>query len=160
MPKDVKRYSTDTVWEAIGGYSRAIRFGMFIFVSGTSVTEQEVQEGIGEDPAEQTRSILNKIEIALEKLGASREDVIKTRIYIRELRHWESACGRSPPKRQRPRPVDRGPHSIRETRDPTVEPGAFFISNRAPHANESTNEFDEGNGGAVLRGLRDRKGLG
>ena len=92
MPEEVIRYSTGTTWEAIGGYSRAIRLGMFIFVSGTSVTEQEVQEGIGEDPVEQTKSVLNKIEVALEKLGASRKDIVKTRIYIRELRHWESVA--------------------------------------------------------------------
>ena len=92
MPEEVTRYSTDTSWEAIGGYSRAIRFGMFIFVSGTSVTELEVKEGIGEDPVEQTKCILNKIEIALEQLGAFRKDVVKTRIYIRELRHWESVA--------------------------------------------------------------------
>ena len=89
MPEEVIRYSTGTSWEEIGGYSRAIRIGRFIFVSGTSVTEQEVKEGIGDDPVEQTKSVLNKIEIALEKLGASRNDVVRTRIYIRELRHWE-----------------------------------------------------------------------
>ena len=92
MPEEVTRYSTGTSWEAIGGYSRAIRVGMFVLVSGTSVTEQEVREGIGEDPVEQTRSVLNKIEFALEKLGASRKDVVKTRIYIRELLHWESVA--------------------------------------------------------------------
>ena len=92
MPKELIRYSTGTNWELIGGYSRAIRFGMFIFVSGTSVTEQEVKEGVGEDPIEQTKSVLNKIEIALEALGGSRNDVVRTRIYIRELRHWESVA--------------------------------------------------------------------
>ena len=89
MPETVRRYSTDTHWESIGGFSRAIRVGKFIFVSGTSVTEREVKEGIGDDPVEQTKSVLNKIEIALEKLGASRNDVVKTRIYVRELGHWE-----------------------------------------------------------------------
>ena len=90
MPQEVTRYSTGTNWETIGGYSRAIRSGNFVFVSGTSVTEQEVNEGIGEDPVEQTKSVLNKIEIALRELGASRKDVVKTRIYIRELEHWQS----------------------------------------------------------------------
>lgn len=65
---------------------------MFIFVSGTSVTEQEVIEGLGEDPVEQTKAVLNKIEIALEKLGASRKDVVKTRIFIHELWYWESVA--------------------------------------------------------------------
>ncbi len=92
MPEEFIRYSTGTNWELIGGYSRAVRFGNFIFVSGTSVTEQEVKEEVGEDPVEQTKSVLNKIEIALENLGASRKDVVKTRIYIRELRHWESVA--------------------------------------------------------------------
>ena len=84
MSERVIRYSTGTSWESIGGYSRTIRSGMFIFVSGTSVTEQDVKEGIGEDPVEQTKSVLNKIEIALEELGGSRKDVVKTRIYIRD----------------------------------------------------------------------------
>ena len=92
MPEEFIRYSTDTSWEAIGGYSRAIRFGMFVFVSGTTVTEQEVKAGIGEDPVEQTKSILEKIEVALEQLGASRHNVMRTRIYIRELQHWESVA--------------------------------------------------------------------
>ena len=92
MPKEVTCYSTGTSWEAIAGFSRAIRVGMFVLVSGTSVTEQEVNEGIGEDPIAQTKSVLNKIEIALEKLGASRKDVVRTRIYIRELGHWEAVA--------------------------------------------------------------------
>ena len=61
---DAARYSTGTNWESIGGFSRAIRVGKFIFVSGTSVTEQEVKGDIGLDPVEQTKSVLNKIEIA------------------------------------------------------------------------------------------------
>ena len=61
-------------------------------MSGTSVTEQDVKEGLGEDPVEQTKSVLNRIEVALKKLGASRKDVVKTRIYISELRHWESVA--------------------------------------------------------------------
>ena len=89
MPETVRRYSTDTHWESIGGFSRAIRVGKSIFVSGTTVTEQEVNEGIGEDPVEQTKSVFNKIELALNDLGGSRKDVVRTRIYIRELRHWE-----------------------------------------------------------------------
>lgn len=89
---DAARYSTGTNWESIGGFSRAIRVGKFIFVSGTSVTEQEVKGDIGLDPVEQTKSVLNKIEIALEHFGASRGNVVRTRIYIRELEHWESVA--------------------------------------------------------------------
>lgn len=93
MPKEVNRYSTNTTWESIGGYSRAIRFGNFIYVSGTTVTEQEAKAGVGEDPTKQTKLVLEKIESALKNFGASRDDVVRTRIYIRELGHWESVAG-------------------------------------------------------------------
>lgn len=92
MQEENTRYSTGTSWESIAGFSRAIRVGMFVLVSGTSVTEQEVKNGIGEDPIAQTKSVLNKIEIALEKLGASRKDVVRTRIYIRKLEHWQAVA--------------------------------------------------------------------
>ena len=82
------RYSTGTNWELIGGFSRAVRVGKFIFVSGTSVTEQEVKGEIGLDVAEQTNSVLGKIESALQHFGASRKNVVRNRIYIRELEHW------------------------------------------------------------------------
>jgi enamine deaminase RidA (YjgF/YER057c/UK114 family) len=89
---DAARYSTGTNWELIGGFSRAVRVGKFIFVSGTSVTEQEVKGEIGLDVAEQTNSVLGKIESALQHFGASRKNVVRTRIYIRELEHWESVA--------------------------------------------------------------------
>jgi enamine deaminase RidA (YjgF/YER057c/UK114 family) len=85
-----KRVSTGTVWEQEVGYSRAVRFGNRIEVSGTVAVDesgQVVREG---NPAEQTRYILKKIEQILTKLNASLFDVIRTRIYVTDMANWEA----------------------------------------------------------------------
>lgn len=88
-----ERFSSGTVWEPIVGYSRALRAGSTIHVSGTTATDDRgALIGKG-DPTLQTRRALHNIENALQQLGASLEDVVRTRIYVRDINHWE-AIGR------------------------------------------------------------------
>ena len=90
----MKQYArSGAVWEDLVGYSRAVRCGNIIEVSGTtSVRDGEV---VGEgDAAMQTRHILTIIKSALESLGSSLEDVVRTRIYVTDISQWE-AIGRS-----------------------------------------------------------------
>ena len=80
--------STGTPWEEIAGFSRAVRKGSRIHVAGTTASHRDRLIG-GRDPAAQTHFIIDKIEGALQSLGATLEDVVRTRVYIREGVDWE-----------------------------------------------------------------------
>jgi len=82
------RVSTGTPWEALAGYSRAVRKGNRIHVSGTTSNHGGRLIG-GRDPAAQTHFIIDKIDGALQSLGASLEDIVRTRVFIREGVDWE-----------------------------------------------------------------------
>jgi enamine deaminase RidA (YjgF/YER057c/UK114 family) len=84
--------SSGTTWESLAGYSRAVRIGNVVAVSGTTASDENTQPvGVG-DPYEQTIYTLRKIERALKQAGVSLEDVIRTRVYIVNLDQWESVA--------------------------------------------------------------------
>ena len=82
------RAESGTNWEAIAGYSRAVRVGDRVMVSGTTATHGAIAIG-KKDPVAQTQFIIDKIEASLESLGAKLSDVVRTRIYLAHLRDWE-----------------------------------------------------------------------
>jgi enamine deaminase RidA (YjgF/YER057c/UK114 family) len=86
---DRVKFSSGTKWESLVGYSRAIRVGKVVHVSGTTATDAGGKlVGIG-DPAAQTLQALNNVRRALESVGAKLEDVVRTRIYVTDISRWE-----------------------------------------------------------------------
>jgi aryl-alcohol dehydrogenase-like predicted oxidoreductase/enamine deaminase RidA (YjgF/YER057c/UK114 family) len=77
-----------TIWEDIAGFSRAVRKGNRILVSGTTATHGSKAMG-GNDPGAQAHFILDKLEGAIQSLGGKLEDVVRTRIFIRHADQWE-----------------------------------------------------------------------
>lgn len=91
---DGQRVSAERPWASVVGYSRAIRRGAFIEVSGTSATTADGQVVAPNDPYRQTKYILQEVVGALAELGASAEDVIRTRVFLTDIADWE-AVGRA-----------------------------------------------------------------
>ena len=85
-----KKVSTGTKWEKLAGYSRAIKTGNWIQVSGTTATDDNGDLVGRDDPYEQAIFIIRKIERALNELDATIEDVVRTRIYLVRNDDWEA----------------------------------------------------------------------
>ena len=77
-------------WEPVAGYSRAVRFGQFVAVSGTTAISASGEVVGGQDFYLQARQCLETIRVALEKAGASLDDVVRTRIYTTDIDKWEA----------------------------------------------------------------------
>ncbi len=87
-----QQISSGTPWESKVGYSRALRVGSWIEVSGTVAADEQGQAVAIGDPGAQTRYILAKIERALQAAGSSLTDVIRTRIYVTDMADWEAVA--------------------------------------------------------------------
>lgn len=84
--------SSGSPYEPIVGFSRALRVDSMIFVAGTTAASSGEPVAIG-DPVAQTRSIFKTIEHALEQVGAALKDVVRTRVHLVDIAHWD-AVGR------------------------------------------------------------------
>lgn len=81
--------SSGTKWEPLVGYSRVVKVGNLLFVSGTTATDDNgLVTGKG-DPYAQTMQTIKNIERALREAGSELSEVVRTRIYVTDMSHWE-----------------------------------------------------------------------
>ena len=80
-----------TIWESFASYSRAVKKGNRIVVSGTTATHKNIIIG-GDDAAAQTHFVIDKIEAAISSLGGTLKDVIRTRIFVNDINDWEEVA--------------------------------------------------------------------
>lgn len=84
-----QKYSSGAKWESIVGYSRAVKVGSRIYITGTTATDENSEiVGVGDHYAQTVQTIKN-IERALCALGASLENVVRTRMFVTDIAHWE-----------------------------------------------------------------------
>lgn len=84
-----ERIATDTPWEALVGYSRAVRVGPHVHVSGTTATDSEGRIVGRGDPYVQTAQTLRNVQAALEAAGSGLQDVVRTRLYVTNIEAWK-----------------------------------------------------------------------
>jgi enamine deaminase RidA (YjgF/YER057c/UK114 family) len=87
--RERQRYFSGTKWESIVGYSRAVKVGERIYVTGTTATDESGEiVGVGDAYAQTIQAIRN-IERALKGLGAGLENVVRTRMFVTDISRWE-----------------------------------------------------------------------
>ncbi len=86
--KNRQKALSGTIWEDLAGFSRAVRIGDRILISGTTATHGKRCIG-GDDPAAQAHFVIDKIEGAIQSLGGKLEDVVRTRVYVQNMDQWE-----------------------------------------------------------------------
>lgn len=82
-------YSSGVIWEDIVGYSRAVKVGNIIEVTGTVAADDNTELVGGDSAYEQTKFIIEKIEKVLVNAGASLKDVVRTRMFVTDISRWE-----------------------------------------------------------------------
>ena len=82
-------YSSGAKWEDIVGYSRAVKIGNVIEVTGTVAADDNTNPVGGNSAYEQTKFVIQKIEKILKKAGASLDDVVRTRMFVTDISRWE-----------------------------------------------------------------------
>ena len=87
MPRQL--FATKTKWEPFVGYSRAVRVGSHVFVSGTTATDENGTLVAPGDAYGQTVQVLENLKRALEKAGASMGDVVRTRMFVTDISLWQ-----------------------------------------------------------------------
>lgn len=84
-----ERISSGAKWEPIVGYSRAVKVGHRIYVTGTTALGEDGEIVGGDDAYEQARQCIRNIESALRQLGAGLEHIVRTRMFVTDISRWE-----------------------------------------------------------------------